>query len=60
MVIVAGLLFLTYLFYRDWKRILSLPEILRGFIPFFWALYYLQESDFSWLEITTDCLPTIP
>jgi hypothetical protein len=33
MVIIAGLLFQFHLFYRD-KRILSLPEILRGFIPF--------------------------
>jgi hypothetical protein len=27
-----------YLFYRDWKRILSLPEILKGFIPFLGSL----------------------
>jgi hypothetical protein len=38
MVIVAGLLFFTYLFIGIGKRILSLPEILKGFIPFLGSL----------------------
>jgi hypothetical protein len=57
MVIVAGLLFLLFVFYRDWKTYFEFAEILKGFIPFLGSLL-LWDSDFSRLEITR-CLSTI-
>jgi hypothetical protein len=38
MVIVAGLLFLLFVFYRDWKTYFEFAEILKGFIPFLGSL----------------------
>jgi hypothetical protein len=47
---------LTICFIGIGKRILSLPEILKGFIPFLGSLLS-AGSDFSRLEITPDCHP---